>query len=34
MRNQKLHLVEKIKAYFKGDLKGKHIALMGLGLQA
>jgi UDPglucose 6-dehydrogenase len=31
--NQKLHLVEKIKAYFKGDLKGKHIALWGLAFK-
>ncbi len=31
--NQKLHLVEKIKAYYKGDLKGKHIALWGLAFK-
>ena len=31
--HQKLHLVEKIKAYFKGDLKGKHIALWGLAFK-
>jgi UDPglucose 6-dehydrogenase len=31
--NQKLHLVEKIKAYFKGDLKGKHVALWGLAFK-
>jgi UDPglucose 6-dehydrogenase len=31
--NQKLHLVEKIKAHFKGDLKGKHIALWGLAFK-
>ena len=31
--NQKLHLVEKIKSYFKGDLKGKHIALWGLAFK-
>ena len=31
---QKLHLVPKIKKYFKeGDLKGKHFALWGLGIQ-
>ena len=30
---QKLHLVEKIKAYYKGDLKGKHIALWGLAFK-
>ena len=30
---QKLHLVEKIKAHFKGDLKGKHIALWGLAFK-
>ena len=31
--HQKLHLVEKIKSYFKGDLKGKHIALWGLAFK-
>ena len=31
--NQKLHLVEKIKAHFKGDLKGKQIALWGLAFK-
>ena len=31
--NQKLHLVEKIKAHFKGDLKSKHIALWGLAFK-
>ena len=31
--HQKLHLVEKIKAHFKGDLKGKHIALWGLAFK-
>ena len=31
--HQKLHLVEKIKAYYKGDLKGKHIALWGLAFK-
>jgi UDPglucose 6-dehydrogenase len=31
--NQKLHLVEKIKAHFKADLKGKHIALWGLAFK-
>ena len=31
--NQKLHLVEKIKAHYKGDLKGKHIALWGLAFK-
>ena len=31
--NQKLHLVEKIKSYYKGDLKGKHIALWGLAFK-
>ena len=30
---QKLHLVDKIKAHFKGDLKGKHIALWGLAFK-
>ena len=31
--NQKLHLVEKIKSYYKGDLKGKHIELWGLAFK-
>ena len=31
--NQKLHLVEKINAYYKGDLKGKHFALWGLAFK-
>jgi len=31
--HQKLHLVEKIKSYFKGDLKGKQIALWGLAFK-
>ena len=31
--NQKLHLVEKIKSHYKGDLKGKHIALWGLAFK-
>ncbi|MEI7472859.1 MAG: UDP-glucose/GDP-mannose dehydrogenase family protein [Chitinophagaceae bacterium] len=30
---QKLHLVPKIKAYFKGNLKGKKIALWGLAFK-
>ncbi|MFM1794206.1 MAG: hypothetical protein RL642_591 [Bacteroidota bacterium] len=30
---QKLHLMPKIKDYFKGDLKGKHIALWGLAFK-
>lgn len=30
---QKLRLVEKVKAYFKGDLKGKHFALWGLAFK-
>ena len=30
---QKQHLVPKIKAYFKGDLKGKHFALWGLAFK-
>ena len=30
---QKLHLLPKIKAYFKGDLKGKHFALWGLAFK-
>jgi UDPglucose 6-dehydrogenase len=31
--NQKLHLVEKIKAYFNGNLAGKHFALWGLAFK-
>ena len=31
--NQKLHLVEKIKAFYKGNLKGKQIALWGLAFK-
>jgi UDPglucose 6-dehydrogenase len=31
--NQKLHLVEKIKAYYNGDLQGKQIALWGLAFK-
>ena len=30
--NQNLHLLPKIKRYFKDDLKGKHFAIMGLGI--
>ena len=30
---QKLHLVEKIKAHFQGNLKGKHFALWGLAFK-
>ena len=30
---QKLHLLPKIKKYFKGNLKGKKFALWGLGFQ-
>jgi len=30
---QKLHLVEKIKSYYKGELKGKHFALWGLAFK-
>jgi len=30
---QKLHLMPKIKSYFKGDLQGKHIALWGLAFK-
>ena len=30
---QKLHLVEKIKAHYNGDLKGKHFALWGLAFK-
>ena len=31
--NQKLHLVEKIKAYYKNNLHGKHFALWGLAFK-
>jgi UDPglucose 6-dehydrogenase len=31
--NQKLHLVEKIKSYYNGDLQGKQIALWGLAFK-
>jgi UDPglucose 6-dehydrogenase len=31
--NQKLHLVNKIKTYYKNDLKGKHFALWGLAFK-
>jgi UDPglucose 6-dehydrogenase len=31
--NQKLHLVEKIKAYYNGNLAGKHFALWGLAFK-
>jgi UDPglucose 6-dehydrogenase len=31
--NQKLHLVEKIKAYYNGNLQGKQIALWGLAFK-
>lgn len=31
--NQKLHLVPKIKAYYNGNLKGKHFALWGLAFK-
>ena len=31
--NQKLHLVEKINAYYNNDLKGKHFALWGLAFK-
>ena len=31
--NQKLHLVEKVKAYYKGNLAGKQIALWGLAFK-
>jgi len=31
--NQKLHLVEKIKLYYKGDIQGKHFALWGLAFK-
>jgi UDPglucose 6-dehydrogenase len=30
---QKLHVVEKIKSYFKNDLRGKHFALWGLAFK-
>lgn len=30
---QKLHLIPKIKAYFKGNLQGKHFALWGLAFK-
>jgi UDPglucose 6-dehydrogenase len=32
-RNQKIHLLPKIKKYFKNDLKGKKIALWGLAFK-
>lgn len=31
--NQKLHLVEKVKAYYHNNLQGKHIALWGLAFK-
>jgi UDPglucose 6-dehydrogenase len=31
--NQKIHLVEKIKAYYNNDLQGKHFALWGLAFK-
>ena len=31
--NQKLHLVNKIKTYFRNDLRGKHFALWGLAFK-
>lgn len=31
--NQKLHLVNKIKTYYKNDLRGKHFALWGLAFK-
>jgi UDPglucose 6-dehydrogenase len=31
--NQKLHLIPKIKRYFKGNLQGKHFALWGLAFK-
>ena len=31
--NQKLHLVEKIKTYYNGNLEGKQIALWGLAFK-
>jgi UDPglucose 6-dehydrogenase len=30
---QKMHLVEKMKAFYKGDLQGKHFALWGLAFK-
>ena len=30
---QKLHLIPKIKAFFGGDLKGKHVAVWGLAFK-
>jgi UDPglucose 6-dehydrogenase len=30
---QKLHIVEKIKSYYQGELKGKHFALWGLAFK-
>ena len=30
--NQKIHLVPKIKKYFKNNLKGKKIAIVGIGI--
>ncbi len=32
-QKQKLHLIPKIQAYFKNDLKGKHFALWGLAFK-
>ncbi|MFN2437623.1 MAG: UDP-glucose/GDP-mannose dehydrogenase family protein [Chitinophagaceae bacterium] len=32
-KKQKLHLIPKIKAYFKNNLKGKHFALWGLAFK-
>jgi len=31
--NQKIHLVEKIKSFYQGNLKGKHFALWGLAFK-
>lgn len=31
--NQKVHLVEKIKSFYQGNLKGKHFALWGLAFK-
>ena len=31
--NQKLHLVEKIKAYYENNIQGKHFALWGLAFK-
>ena len=31
--NQKVHLVEKIKSFYRGNLKGKHFALWGLAFK-